>query len=351
MVAMRTDMHELAGNWEPRAGKRCHFGSGCLKEIVQVPRVEHQEEIVEQQVEQVVTVQRTVEVLQIQKWITQQPVEQIVEEIVQVPKVECQEEIVERQVEQVVTVQRTVEVPQIQERIIQQPVEQIIEKIVQVPVQRTVEVPRIQKRITQQPVEQIVEEIVQVTKIQYEEEILERQVEQVITVPKYVEVPQIQERMTQVPTIETVERIVEVPRDEIQERLFKRPIEEIVTVPRYVEVPRITQKVTNHRVEQFNDYYTESMKGNDVDSRQVRPTQTGLTWHVLVKGGTGHTCNHCPRQVPSGTVRDTTADLLTAGHGPTPRGASTKIVPLRFGFRAHDPSRILLPGHWKKEGG
>merc|ERR1711977_243044 len=102
----------------------------------------------------------------------------------------------------------------------------------------------------QQPVEQIVEEIVQVPKIEYQEEIIERQVEQVATVQRTVEVPQIQKRITQVPKIETVEEIVEVPRVEYQEKLVERPIEEIVTVPRYVEVPRIIQKVTNQVVEQ-----------------------------------------------------------------------------------------------------
>ena len=45
-----------------------------------------------------------VEESQIQKFITSQLVEQIVEEIVQAPKIEHQEEIVETQVEQVVTV-------------------------------------------------------------------------------------------------------------------------------------------------------------------------------------------------------------------------------------------------------
>ena len=45
----------------------------------------------------------------------------IVEQIIQVPKIEYQKEVVERQVEQVVNVQKTVEAPRAQERALQQP--------------------------------------------------------------------------------------------------------------------------------------------------------------------------------------------------------------------------------------
>ncbi len=49
--------------------------------------------------------------------VQQQPVVQVVEEIVEVPKVVYEEVIVEREVPTVATVQKYVEVPQIQERI------------------------------------------------------------------------------------------------------------------------------------------------------------------------------------------------------------------------------------------
>ena len=48
----------------------------------------------------------------------QQSVETTVEEIVQVSRIEHQEEIVERQVELVVSILRTVEVPRVRERVV-----------------------------------------------------------------------------------------------------------------------------------------------------------------------------------------------------------------------------------------
>ena len=68
-----------------------------------MPKIEYQEHIVERQIEHMQTVQRTVDVPQIQKRIIQQPVEQIVENTVEVPKIEYQEQIVERRIEQVAT--------------------------------------------------------------------------------------------------------------------------------------------------------------------------------------------------------------------------------------------------------
>lgn len=52
--------------------------------------------------------------------------------IVEVPKIEYHEEIIERQVESTVVVPKYVEVPQIQERIYHQHIEQVEEEIVEV---------------------------------------------------------------------------------------------------------------------------------------------------------------------------------------------------------------------------
>ena len=67
-------------------------------------------------------------------------------------------------------------------------------------------------------------------KIEYQEEIVERHVEQMVTAQKTVKVPQTQKRQTKKPVEQIVEEIAHVPKIEYQEETVERQVKQVVTV-------------------------------------------------------------------------------------------------------------------------
>ena len=110
---------------EPRPIQRC--------EEIQHIHEDHETRTVEQLPDRVVEVpierivEHIVEVPEIQT------VERVVEDIIEIKKIRIEEEIIEREVEQIVEVERVIEVPQIHKKIRQVPVEVVQEQVIEVP--------------------------------------------------------------------------------------------------------------------------------------------------------------------------------------------------------------------------
>merc|ERR1719359_912879 len=99
-------------------------------------------------------------------------------------------------------------------------------------------------------VEQIVEEVVQVPKIVMQEEVIQRQVEQQVVVPRYVDRIEIQEVIRQVPVPVIQKQIVEVPKIQTVEEVVVQPVEQVQVVPKQVDKLTVVQRVRNKKVQQ-----------------------------------------------------------------------------------------------------
>merc|ERR1712039_821686 len=87
--------------------------------IREVPIPRFEEEIVQRQVPSRKTVQKFVDVPQVEEHVIPQPVEMLTEDIVEVPKIEVHEEVVECPIEVILNRPKQVEVPQTFEHIVE----------------------------------------------------------------------------------------------------------------------------------------------------------------------------------------------------------------------------------------
>jgi len=167
--------------------------------------------------------------------VIQEGTHKVFEKVIEMPKRVVQERVVE--VPEIEYVTKVIEVPEVvyQENIVEKVVEQIQYRVVPVPVRRvvkkTVEVPEVQ--YIDVPVERIVEVP------EYRDEVVVRQVE----VPQYVEVPYPEYR--EVPVPHEIERHLPVPVEVTATFEYRMPCirpvyKEVpvpIYVPRYIEVP------------------------------------------------------------------------------------------------------------------
>jgi hypothetical protein len=284
-----------------------------VEDVIEVPRIKHEERVTEKEVPNVRKIQRMVEVPTYETRITQKPVIRTVEEVVEIPKVKIVEDRIERSIPQIETVFKTVEVPEVHERVIMKPVEVIVERIVPktitkfvdkpVVIYRDVEkvVPRERRREIMEPVYTYVENIVEIPVVT--EEVTHKYVEKVEIVEeithKYVE--KIQEEIVEMPIVKTVTKDVrrEIPIDKkivknidvpvIQENVIEREYE--VVEEEVIEVPKVIQVHRNKNVEIEQEIeipvYVSKVKNiyhhQGTSKKQKQKTVQKKTKHVLEK--------------------------------------------------------------------
>lgn len=164
---------------------------------------------------------------------------QIVEEIVEVPKIVYEEEVVEREVPQIETVLKYVETPVVEERIVYVPKIEVQEVIVEVPkvviVERPSEqengdVPGVGAPVTLNSGDKKAAEV-GATAADGNAQGVDEDVRPIRKVQKYVEVVQVVnvQKFVDIPVVQVVEQIVEVPME----------VPQIQTVQKFVEVEQI----------------------------------------------------------------------------------------------------------------
>ena len=141
-------------------------------------------------------------------------IEEIVEEVVEVPRVHIEEEIIVREIRHQVMVPNQVDMLRFQERVVHQQVEHIQEYMVE-GLHIRVEEEIVKREMRQQVmvpkiVEEFVEEVVEVPHIHNEDDIIEREVRHQVMFPKRVEVLQFHGRIVHQQAGHTQEHVVEV---------------------------------------------------------------------------------------------------------------------------------------------
>merc|ERR1719181_1964889 len=83
-----------------------------------------------------------------------------------------------------------------------------------------------------------------------QEEVIQRQVEQIQVVPRYVDKIEIQEVIEQVPVPVIQKQVIQVPKIQTVEEVVVQPVEQVQIVPKQVDKLTVVQRVRNKKVQQ-----------------------------------------------------------------------------------------------------